>query len=145
VVDERVVAIKLEQIEQYHGELREKQETLSRSEFLGDTTEQRAVERMFENAIQACSDLADHVATVEFGFEGNGAKDAIRVLHREDIIDEETMTTLVTAIGFRNVLAHEYGRVDPDRVYETLQTGLTVYDTYSRQIAEWFRDRDGAR
>jgi hypothetical protein len=32
VADERVVSIKLEQIEQYHGELAEKQETLSQSE-----------------------------------------------------------------------------------------------------------------
>jgi uncharacterized protein YutE (UPF0331/DUF86 family) len=51
------------------------------------------------------------------------------------------MTTLVAAIGFRNVLAHEYGHVNADQVYDTLQTGFTVYDTYSRQIATWVRDR----
>ena len=45
MADGRVLSVKLEQIEQYHGELREKQETLSRSEFLQNTTEQRAVER----------------------------------------------------------------------------------------------------
>jgi uncharacterized protein YutE (UPF0331/DUF86 family) len=142
VVDERVVSIKLEQIEQYHGELREKQETLSRSEFLQSTTEQRAVERMFENAIQACSDLAQHVATHDFSYEGNTAKEAVRVLYREDVIDEQTMTTLIAAIGFRNILAHEYGQVDTEEVYETLQTGLAVYDAYSQQIATWVRERD---
>jgi uncharacterized protein YutE (UPF0331/DUF86 family) len=67
VADERVVSVKLEQIEQYHGELAEKRATLSRDEFRQSTTEQRAVERMFENAIQACSDLAKHVATRDFG------------------------------------------------------------------------------
>ncbi|MBX0297206.1 type VII toxin-antitoxin system HepT family RNase toxin [Haloarcula nitratireducens] len=140
MADERVVSVKLEQIEQYHGELAEKQATLSRSEFLESTTEQRAVERMFENAIQACSDLANHIATQDFGFDGSSAKEAIRVLHQADVIDEETMTTLVTAVGFRNVLAHEYGHVDAAAVYETLQTGLSVYDSYSRQVAQWFRD-----
>lgn len=142
MADERIVSVKLEQIEQYHGELKDKQETLSRNEFLQDTTEQRAVERMFENAIQACSDLAQHIATQEFGFDGNTAKGAIRVLQREDVIDEETETTLVAAIGFRNILAHEYGHVDSAEVYETLQTGLTVYDRYSRQVARWVRDRE---
>jgi len=140
VADERVVSVKLEQIEQYHGELKTKQESLSRSEFLGSTTEQRAVERMFENAIQACSDLANHIATTDFDFDGSSAKGALRVLQQADVVDEETMTTLLAAVGFRNVLAHEYGHVDPDEVYETLQTGLTVYDAYSRQIAQWFRD-----
>jgi len=142
IADERVVSIKLEQIEQYHGELTEKQETLSRSEFLGSTTQQRAVERTFENAIQECSDLAQHVASHDFGYEGSTTKEAVRVLHREGVIDEQTMTTLVNAIGFRNVLAHEYGHIDAEEVYETLQTELTVYDTYSRQIAQWVRDSE---
>ena len=140
MVDERVVSLKLSQIEQYHGELTEKRETLSRSEFLQSTTEQRAVERMFENAIQACSDLAQHLATHDFGYDGSTAKEAVRVLSRESVIDEQTMTTLVAAIGFRNVLAHEYGQIDAEEVYEILQTGLAVYDTYSQQIASWVRD-----
>lgn len=46
---------------------------------------------------------------------------------------------LVAAIGFRNVLAHEYGRVDYVEVYQTLQSGLEVYDAFSRQIAQWFQ------
>ena len=142
MVDERVISVKLEQIEQYHGELKEKRETLSRDEFLQSTTEQRAVERMFENVIQACSDLAQHIATQEFDFDGETAKGAIRILHQEGIIDEETMQTLIAAIGFRNILAHEYGQIDTVEVYETLQTGLTVYDTYSQQIAQWFRGRE---
>jgi uncharacterized protein YutE (UPF0331/DUF86 family) len=140
VVDKRVISIKLEQIEQYHGELKRKQETLSRHEFLSSTTEQRAVERMFENAIQACADLAQHIATQEFGFDGTTSKDAIRVLSQKEVIAEETADTLVVAIGFRNVLAHEYGHVDYEEVYETLQTGLLIYDTYSQQVAQWIKE-----
>ncbi|WP_436929039.1 type VII toxin-antitoxin system HepT family RNase toxin [Halosimplex halobium] len=140
MADERIVSTKLEQIEQYHGELKEKQQTLSRDEFLRDTTEQRAVERMFENAIQASSDLAQHIATQDFDFDGTTAKGAVQTLHREGVVDEETATTLVAAVGFRNVLAHQYGHVDHAEVYETLQTGLTVYDSFSRQVARWFRD-----
>jgi uncharacterized protein YutE (UPF0331/DUF86 family) len=140
VVDDRVISVKLEQIEQYHGELKSKQETLSRRQFLSSTTEQRAVERMFENAIQACADLAQHVATREFGFDGTTSKDAIRVLSREGVVDGETADTLVAAIGFRNVLAHEYGQVDYEKVYETLQTGLSVYNTFSQQIAQWTKE-----
>ena len=142
MVDERVVSVKLEQIEQYHGELEAKREALDREEFLGSTTEQRAVERMFENAIQASADLAQHVATREFGFDGTTSKGAIRVLRREGVIDEETARTLVAAVGFRNVLAHEYGRVDYDVVYETLQDELSVYDEFSRQVARWMRASD---
>ena len=141
MVDERVVATKLEQIEQYHSELVEKRSALSRSDYLESTTEQRAVERMFENAIQACADLARHVASRAFEYEDDSAKGAVRLLGRADVLDEETTETLVTAIGFRNVLAHEYGHVDDEAVFDTLQSGLDVYDAFSRQVASWYRDR----
>jgi len=142
VVDERVVATQLKRIEQYHGELREKQRSLSRTDLAEETTEQRAVERMFENAIQACADLAKHVASADFDYDGDTSKEAIRVLGREGILDEETTDTLVAAVGFRNVLAHEYGDVDYDLVYENLQTGLDVYDAFSRQVAQWVREQE---
>lgn len=92
---------------------------------------------MFENAIQACSDLAQHIATRDFDYGGSGSKAAVRVLQTNGVLDEETAQTLVAAIGFRNVLAHEYGTVDYERVYEMLQTELTVYDSFSRQVAQW--------
>jgi uncharacterized protein YutE (UPF0331/DUF86 family) len=95
---------------------------------------------MFENAIQACADLTQHVATHEFSYDGSTAKEAVRILSHEGIIDEQTRTTLVATVGFRNILAHEYGHVDAEKVYDTLQTGLTVYDTYSQQMAMWARE-----
>nr|WP_280140982.1 HepT-like ribonuclease domain-containing protein [Haloferax larsenii] len=60
-----------------------------------------------------------------------------RLQPREDVNGAQTMNTLVASIGFRNVLAHEYGHVDAGEVYESLQTGLGVYTTYSQQIAQW--------
>lgn len=139
MADERIVSKKLEQIEQYHGELVAKQREVSRGEFLRATTEQRAVERMFENVIQASADLAQHIATRDFDYEGDASREAIRVLGRNGVLDEGTVETLVAAVGFRNVLAHEYGSVDYGEVYELLQTELAVYDSFSRQVAQWVR------
>jgi uncharacterized protein YutE (UPF0331/DUF86 family) len=139
VAEERVVATKLEQIEQYHGELTEKRESLTRTAFMESVTEQRAIERMFENAIQACSDLAQHVATRDFDYQGNSAKGAVRELEQAGILEPETADRLVEALGFRNILAHEYGHVDANEVFDILQTGLDIYDAFSRDIAEWVR------
>lgn len=97
---------------------------------------------MFENAIQACADLAKHVATQDFDWDGNSSKEAISVVAKEGVIDEQTAETLISAIGFRNVLAHEYGKVDAEEVYETLQTGLGIYNAYSQQVAQWYRSRE---
>jgi len=140
MVDRRVVSTKLEQIEQYHGELADKRRELTRERFLKETTERRAVERMFENVIQASADLAQHIATDDLSYDGDASRDAIHVLSEHDIIDEATAQTLVAAGGFRNVLAHQYGQVDYERVFELLQRDLEVYDEFSRQVALWVRE-----
>lgn len=142
MVDERIVAKKLEQIEQYHGELKWLQQSLSRTDLLTNTTDQRAVERTFEIAIQACSDLAKHIATHDFDYGGDESKESILVLSQAGVLDEETANTLVAAVGFRNLLAHDYGEIDYAEVYEILQSGLGVYDEFSRQIARWSRRPD---
>lgn len=144
MADERVVAVKLEQIEQHYGESREKQRTLSREEFLTNTTEQRAVERMFENVVQACADLAKHIATTDLDWDRRSSKEAIVVLARAGVIDDDTKETIVAAVGFRNVLAHEYGTIDYEEVFDILTTGLDVYDTFSQQIARWVRTQNSS-
>ncbi|MEZ3169770.1 HepT-like ribonuclease domain-containing protein [Halorubrum sp. RMP-47] len=49
----------------------------------------------------------------------------------------ETADTLVAAIGFRNMLAHEYERVEYNEVYKTLHTGLSVYKNYINRFEWW--------
>ena len=137
MADVAVVSTKLEQIEQYYGELQTKQ-SLSEQQFLGNITEQRAVERMFENAISACIDLSQHIATTDFGYEADSSKGAVDVLSTNSVLDDDTAIVLTDAIGFRNILAHEYGDVNPRQVYTYLQNELRVYEEFSRQVATWF-------
>lgn len=144
MVEPAVVSRKLRQIAQYHGELQDQQD-VSRDRFLEDVTQQRAVERMFENVIQACIDLSKHIATRAFGYDGDSSKESVVTLRDNGVITDETAETLIDAVGFRNVLAHQYGDIDPDAVYDYLQTELGVYDRFSREVAMWIEKHDRER
>lgn len=137
MADERVVSTKLSHIEQYYGELQDKQD-LSKEEFLETVTEQRAVERMFENVIQAMIDLSKHVATTEFDYAGDRSREALEILEENEVLEPETARTVMDAVGFRNILAHEYGSVDPERVYSYLQGELSIYEQFSQEVAIWY-------
>lgn len=141
MVDTAVVSRKLSQIEQYYSELQAKQD-LSKETFLGEVTERRAVERMFENAIQACIDLSKHIATEAFGYTSDESREAVEILGEHDVLDDGTVATMTDAVGFRNILAHEYGDVNPGLVYDYLQNELELYAEFSRQIAIWFDRRE---
>lgn len=64
MVDEEVVARKLETIERYLRDLRNEQ-AIDRAAYLEDERTQRVVKRLFNNLINACTDLAAHVRAAE--------------------------------------------------------------------------------
>jgi uncharacterized protein YutE (UPF0331/DUF86 family) len=46
---------------------------------------------------------------------------------------------LEEAVGFRNVLAHRYGDVDHEIVYETLHDDLHWFKRFQQEVAQWFQ------
>lgn len=113
---------------------------ISKSEYVDDVVIQRAVERTFMNLIQACIDLAQHIRAAEDLSPSGTAKQEIEALGNADIVSSGTQEKLEEAVGFRNVLAHRYGDVDHDVVYDVLHTDLHWFDRFQREVAQWFQE-----
>jgi len=109
------------------------------NEYTSDVVVQRAVERAFMNLIQSCIDLAQHIRASEDLEPSGTAKQEIEALGNADIISRETQEKVEEAVGFRNVLAHRYGNVDHDAVYQTLHDDLVWFDQFQQEVARWFQ------
>jgi len=51
--------------------------------------------------------------------------DAFRILKEKKIIDENLYKKMKSAKGMRNILAHEYGKVDDEIVYQSVKEELS--------------------
>ena len=140
MVDEEVVATKLERIHEYTNDLAEMR-GIPKEEYVSDVVIQRAVERTLMNLIQSCIDLAQHVRAANSMSSGGTAKEEIRALGELDVISRDTQQKIEEAVGFRNVLAHRYGEVDHDVVYEVLHEDLHWFKRFQQEVAQWLRDR----
>ena len=138
MVDEAVVADKLRLINEYTNDLK-RMSGLSKADYLDDMVTQRAVERTFMNLIQACIDLASHVRATELEPTADSAKAEIHALETAEIITAETADRLTEAVGFPNVLAHRYGDVDHDVVYEALHNDLRWFEQFQTEVARWLQ------
>jgi uncharacterized protein YutE (UPF0331/DUF86 family) len=138
MVDEEVVVDKLRHINEYTNDLKEMR-GLSKEEYVADTVTQRAVERTFVNLIQSCIDLARHIRATEGLSPSGTAKEEIRSLGNAGIITSETREKMEEAAGFRNVLAHRYGDIDHDVVYEVLHSDLHWFERFQQDVAQWFQ------
>ena len=138
MVNEDVFVDKLRYINQYIEDL-EQIRGLSKAEYVDDMVTQRAVERTLMNLIQACIDLAQHVRSTENLSPSGTAKQEIQALGEADIISNETQAKLEEAVGFRNILAHRYGDVDHDVVYDVLHDDLQWFTRFQQELAQWFQ------
>jgi uncharacterized protein YutE (UPF0331/DUF86 family) len=84
-------------------------------DYRGDWKTQRIVERTLQMAIELCVDVANHViadhglrvpATYSEAFDGAEA----------GMLPGPERDAMVRMVGFRNVIVHEYARVDADIV-----------------------------
>ncbi|ERG93004.1 MAG: hypothetical protein J07HQW1_03057 [Haloquadratum walsbyi J07HQW1] len=139
-MDEEVVATKLDRAHEYTNDLAEMR-GLPKEEYVSDVVLQRAVERTLMNLIQSCIDLTQHVRAANGILSGETAKEEIRAPGELEIISRDTQQKIEEAVGFRNVLAHRYGEIDHDVVYEVLHEDLHWFKRFQQEVAQWLRDR----
>jgi uncharacterized protein YutE (UPF0331/DUF86 family) len=140
MVGEEIVAVKLRQINEYTNDLKEIR-GLSHEEYVDDMITQRAVERTLMNLIQACIDLAQHIRATDGLTPGGTAKREFEALGRADIISANLQEKMEESAGFRNVLAHRYGSVDHDIVYDVLHNDLHWFEQFQQEVAQWFKQQ----
>ena len=76
----------------------------------------RGVKYTFVTAIEACIDVAQHICSAEGWGPPADNGDAMRLLGNHAVLTADTADALRKAVGFRNVLVHEYVQVSDDIV-----------------------------
>lgn len=115
----------------------EKHRGVSREAFLLDMELQWIVERGFILAAECVTDVAGHILSGKYMTHPVDQESALRGLSSQGVISIELFGKLRGLGGFRNILVHEYLRVDPARVHEFLKTGLDPLHEFTAQTTLW--------
>ncbi|HEY4005055.1 MAG TPA: DUF86 domain-containing protein [Pseudonocardia sp.] len=102
----------------------------------GDPLWLRGVKYTFVTAIEACVDVAQHICASEGWGPPNDNGHALSLLGEHGVLPTALARRLRQAVGFRNVLVHEYVDVDDDIVRARLHDPSDVAD-FVRAVTEW--------
>ena len=114
---------KIQEIEEYLEEL----ESILPSDFKEyseDFKAKAACERYFEKIIEAVVDLSFLIIKEKGLKTPEDDKKSFEVLTKEKIITEIIGNKLKDAKGMRNIIAHDYGSVDDEIVFESITSEL---------------------
>jgi uncharacterized protein YutE (UPF0331/DUF86 family) len=96
----------------------------------------RGVKYTFVTAIEAGVDVAQHVCASQGWGPPRDNGDAIRLLGAHGVLSADLADRVRRAVGFRNVLVHDYVEVDDGIVLERL-ANLADLDDFVAVVATW--------
>ena len=133
MTDADLIAKKLAQIETYLHELR----TLARpADVRSDLREERFVAHTLQLAIQTVIDVAAHIVADDRLGEPQSQRDLFDLLARHGWISSEQALDLQRMVGFRNLLVHEYARLDLDVLREVAEQRLDDFTDFVASIRQ---------
>lgn len=86
--------------------------------FLSNQDHQDIVCFNLQLAIQNCIDIAAHMVSVEGTMVPGSVNEMFYFLEEKGILPAPLVEKMVKAVGFRNLLVHEYGKLDLAEVFK---------------------------
>jgi uncharacterized protein YutE (UPF0331/DUF86 family) len=140
LLDKERVLAKIDELEGYLREL--EQVKPANPEEYKKIEKKRSCERLLQLLVECMIDIcALMVAGLRLGLPGE-EDDLFERLEQAGVISPLMKETLRKMKAFRNILVHEYGRIDDQLVYEIVQNRLNDFITFKREILEAIRNQN---
>ena len=123
MTDLAVIENKLSSVKRYLSIL-DNFKNYSKDSLENDLTIRGAVERYLYLASQSAIDLAETIISYKKLRKPTTMSESFYILGEEKLIDEKLVQKMAKLVGFRNIMAHDYERVDYNIVYDILQFKL---------------------
>ncbi len=129
MVDNDLIIAKTSSVKRYLNRVKEKRNTDLQT-FLKDIDRQESILFNLQMAIQNCIDIATHIISEEgFGVPGS-ISEMFYLLEENGYLNVDVTEKMVKAVGFRNLIVHEYGKIELKQVFKVVQKDIKDLDEY---------------
>lgn len=133
MVDKLLVGRKLAEIEVYLNQIKE-YSAISVATYDNDWKTQRIVERTLQILIEICIDVANHLISDKNMRLPTGYADTFKVLMENKVISKELCKTMEKMAKFRNVIVHQYEKIDSAIVVSILHKNIGDFEKYKKAV-----------
>lgn len=106
----------------------------SKIEYLNDPMIYGSTERFLHLTIECVIDIANHVIADMRYRKPDSNREIFEILFENKIIDSKLKINLCNMAGFRNILVHDYIKLDREMVYDIVENNLKDIEDF-RDIA----------
>jgi uncharacterized protein YutE (UPF0331/DUF86 family) len=141
MVDRTLIFRKISMLEEYLKQIAEYR-SISIGQYTKDWKTQRVVERTLQMMVETCIDIAGHIISdMKFRIPTSYA-DSFSVLAEKGIVGNNLSQSLEKMAKFRNVVVHDYDRVDAEIVIGILRKNLDDFIKFKDAIVKILKTAD---
>lgn len=129
--------MKLEEVVSELVELRR----LGEETFRNNRAQMWSVERGLQLGTEILLDIGTHILSAQYGISPADYKDILEQLGRQGILSRPLRERLKGVAGFRNILVHDYIRLDPEKVLTVFVQAPADFSDFARAIRDWLAGR----
>ncbi len=129
MVDKPLILRKLTELDEYLKQMGEFS-SVTLEEYLRDWKVQRIVERTLQMMIETCADIANHIISDRGYRTPDNYGDTFRVLHENGVFKSDLFEIMLKMARFRNIVVHQYDKVDEAIVIGILRNNLNNFTAY---------------
>ena len=135
MLDRERVITKIDELEGYLKELKSIVPE-DYNEYLLSLEKRRACERLLQISVECVIDICSLlVSGLRLGLPAEES-DIFEKLFLNNIVSAKVKDSLKLMKGFRNILVHDYARLDNALIYEIATTRLIDFDKFIREISK---------
>ncbi|MEK7085974.1 MAG: DUF86 domain-containing protein [Patescibacteria group bacterium] len=129
---------KLERLDEYLKILKEIQK-VNKKKFTEDFHFYGLAERYFQLSIEIVLDVGKLILVAKNLKRAEDNSDIFEILNANVIISKKLFYRFAGINSFRNILVHDYEKIDREIVYKKLQTNLEDFFDFKKEIAKFLK------
>jgi len=133
MVDKTLILRKLSTLDEYLKQIAE-YASITVQAYAGDWKTQRIVERTFQMMIEICLDISGHIISDEKLRVPETYADVFRILVENGILSKRHLAAFEKMAKFRNIVVHDYERIDPEIVVAILRNNLRDFEVFKSSV-----------
>jgi uncharacterized protein YutE (UPF0331/DUF86 family) len=133
LVDKPLILRRLTELDEYLKQMGEFS-SVTREGYSRDWKVQRIVERTLQMMIETCADIANHIISDRGYRTPDNYGDTFRVLYENGVLNSNLFEIMLKMARFRNIVVHQYDKVDETIVIGILRNNLSNFAAYRDAI-----------
>lgn len=131
---------KIARLKEFLHALKRLQKTVDHKKFFSEEMVRRTIERYLQLALEAAFDIANHIINEEGLRKPQEYRDSMDILAENKILPGSFAFRFSAAAGFRNILVHDYVKLNNEKVFVHFKKDSKDIETFLKYIVKYLRN-----